>query len=97
MKFEWDEVKNERNKKVHGIGFEEAKELFDGVYSDLTRYFEDDRFNYKETREIVIGMLNNMVIVSAVYTERLNDGIEVIRFISARKATSQEIRWYERR
>ncbi len=28
MEFEWDEVKNEINKKKHGVSFEEAKTVF---------------------------------------------------------------------
>ena len=28
MRFEWDEEKSARNKEVHGVSFDEAKELF---------------------------------------------------------------------
>ncbi|MFN9068423.1 MAG: BrnT family toxin, partial [Bdellovibrionales bacterium] len=29
MKFEWDEDKNKKNRKKHGIWFEEAQQIFD--------------------------------------------------------------------
>jgi hypothetical protein len=31
LQFEWDENKNATNFQKHGISFEEAKEIFDGV------------------------------------------------------------------
>ena len=42
MNFEWDRDKNEANLKKHGIGFDEAKHIFDGP--TLTR--ADDRQDY---------------------------------------------------
>lgn len=38
IKFEWDENKNEINKKKHGLSFETAKEAF---YDDNAVLFDD--------------------------------------------------------
>ncbi len=85
--FEWDEAKNRRNIRKHGIDFVDVEEMFNQPM--LTRL--DDRFDYGEPRWISIGKLQSLVAV-VVYTERDED---VIRVISARKATSFEVRNYE--
>ena len=50
MKFEWDEVKNERNRQKHGVWFEEAKIIFSDPYH---RVFLDS--TQSEDRYIAIG------------------------------------------
>lgn len=35
MLFEWDEEKNTKNKKKHGISFEEAQTVFEDEYAIL--------------------------------------------------------------
>jgi len=52
----------------------------------------DDRDDYGEDRWIGTGMIHPRVAV-VVYTERLGD---LIRIISARKATRQETKHYEK-
>lgn len=86
MQFEWDENKNAQNLKKHGISFEEAQEIFDGIVFTAI----DERFDYGEIREISIGAIQNVVIVTVVHTERN----QFIRIISARKATRQERETY---
>lgn len=84
--FEWDEKKNQQNFKKHGIRFEEAQEIFnDIVFTAL-----DERFDYEEDREISIGTIRGVVVVTVVHTERNGN----IRIISARKATPKERRTY---
>ena len=92
MKYEWDSNKNDINKKKHGISFEEAKQIFD---DPLHIAILDKRFNYFEERWIAIGKtISNQVVVAAnLYFD--DDGEEVIRIISARRATSHERRQYE--
>ncbi len=88
MQFEWDEEKNQRNLKIHGIDFETAARVFADPHR-LERY--DDSHSDDEDRYITIGEINGKAyIVMVVYTERG----EVTRIISARKATSQERRSY---
>jgi uncharacterized DUF497 family protein len=85
MCYEWDEQKRLINIKKHGVDFIDIPELFDG---DIV-IIPDERFDYSETRSIVIGILKNQVIVVA-YTERGDN----IRIISARKATKNEQIYY---
>ncbi len=83
MQFEWDENKNRQNKRKHGISFEEAQEIFWGIVFTAI----DDRFDYGETREISIGAIQGVVIVTVVHTERNSKN----RLISARKATPKRM------
>ncbi|MCB9081522.1 MAG: BrnT family toxin [Lewinellaceae bacterium] len=82
MEFEWDEHKNQKNKVKHGIGFEEAKEVF----LDKNRLeLKDDRKDYGEDRWKVIGIIFG-VIITVIYTMRTT----VYRIISARAASKKE-------
>ena len=85
MRFEWDETKRRKNIKDHGIDFADLEPMFDGVTVTIL----DDRFDYGEDRFVTIGLLNVITLVVA-HTE--ND--EVIRIISARKATKNEEKKY---
>ena len=85
--FEWDTEKAKANYKKHKVRFEEAARIFDG--DCLTRI--DDEEDYGELREITIGALSEMVVLTVVHTDR--DG--VIRIISARKADGRERRDYD--
>jgi hypothetical protein len=85
MIFEWDAAKNIINKEKHGIDFNDAKMIFEG----LTLTVEDDRFDYPERRYITFGLMFENV-VSVVHSE----SVEKIRIISARKATKNEQKEY---
>lgn len=87
MRFEWDEAKNEANIRKHGIDFIDVADIFNHPMLTL----RDDRENYGEERWIAIGWIQALIGV-VVYTERRGD---VIRIISARKATGYEVRRYE--
>lgn len=84
--FEWDDLKSAENLTKHGISFEEATEIFNGPV--FTRM--DDRFAHDEPREISLGILGEMVVLSVAHTDR--DG--KTRIISARKATRSERRMF---
>lgn len=88
MRVEWDEVKNRRNIRKHGIDFADVEGMFN--YPLLT--WLDDREDYGEARWIGIGPLQTLIAV-VVYTEPDQD---VIRIMSARKATRTEVRHYEK-
>jgi len=78
---EWDDNKNEINKKKHGISFETAAEIFLDDY----RFDDYDEFHSDfEDRIKTVGMVEN--ILAVIYTERG----EKYRIISARKATKSE-------
>lgn len=85
MKFEWDEAKRVENIKKHGIDFADVPAMFE---SDVFT-IEDHRFDYGETRYITFGLLEFHVIVVAHTDEN-----DVIRIISARKATKNEEKRY---
>ena len=84
----WDSVKAKSNRLKHRVFFSEVEPVF---YDPNAISFED--VNSKgEARFIVIGLdsLGRMVVV--VYTYRNN----VIRIISARKASKAEQKIYEK-
>jgi hypothetical protein len=87
MQFEWDESKNIINIRKHSIDFVDAIEVFEQPMLVLP----DDREDYGEERRIGIGLMQTLTIV-VVYVEKHN---EIIRLISARKATRHEIKRYE--
>lgn len=88
MWFEWDPAKDEANRHKHGLGFEEAKQLFisGADYLELA----DEAHSDVEERFIAIGPIERGVVL-VVWTERSED---TIRIISARFAMKSEIERY---
>ena len=93
MIFEWDEDKREKTLRERGIDFVDAAKIWkDPIRQERV----DRRRNYGETRIQSIGK-SKLGILFVVYTERgYEDGEEVVRIISARKANKQERSDYER-
>ena len=87
MQCEWDESKNQANIRKHGIAFEDAVDIFN--HPMLIKV--DDRADYGEERWVAIGRIYHLTGV-VVYTERMDD---ILRIISARKATRKEVKYYE--
>lgn len=87
MRFEWDEKKNRANIRKHGIDFNDVVDIF--RHPVLTLH--DGREDYGEDRWLALGWIRATVGV-VVYVERDE---EVIRIISARKATKNEVKRYE--
>ncbi len=87
MLFEWDKLKNEINIRKHGIDFSDVKDMFNHPMLTLL----DNREDYGEDRWIGMGWMQSLIGV-VIYVERHND---VIRIISAGKATKHEVRRYE--
>ncbi len=87
--FQWDEDKATGNVRKHRVTFNEASTVF---ADPLAVIFDDEEHSADETREIIIGhsVLKRLLLVS--FTER---GEDVVRIISARKATKRERRHYE--
>ena len=92
MKFEWDEAKEDRNIKKHGVTFEQASYVFSDPYS-LSTY--DDE--HSEDRWILLGRSISETLLVVVHTFRDKDGTEFVRVISARKATKNEKKVYRER
>jgi len=85
MDFEWDENKNQINQKKHGISFEDAKTVFE---DELAILFDDPDHSAEEDRFLIIGMSRTEKICIVSHCYRGAD--EIIRIISARKATKGE-------
>jgi uncharacterized protein len=86
MRYTWNEDKNSQNVRRHGIAFEDAKRIFDG----LTVERIDDRFDYGEDRVYAIGLVDGMEI-TVIYTDT---GDDERRLISAWRAEPHERRYY---
>jgi len=92
MKFDWDPAKAEENLKKHKVSFEVATTVFD----DLLHLSIEDPDSRREKRWVTIGFASTHKTLVVVHTDRLDvDGTEVIRIISARKATRKEKTVYE--
>lgn len=52
LRFEWDDEKANRNRKTHGVTFEEAATVFG---DPLAAIFADARHSAEEEREIIVG------------------------------------------
>lgn len=92
LRFEWDENKNERNFRKHGMWFEEAVTVFQDPRG---RLFFDYEHSTREDRFLLLGMNVQARIIVVVHLHREQE--QIVRIISARKATKKEIRVYEER
>jgi uncharacterized protein len=93
MRFEWDEAKNDANKRKHGVSFEAASTVFD----DPNEISQEDFDSVDEVRWRTIGLSEIGLHLFVVHTERgMIDNEPVVRIISARRALADERRRYER-
>ena len=88
VRFVWDEAKNSRNRKEHGLSFEPASALFTRGNEYLEIF--DEAHSSGEDRFIAIGPISRGLVL-VVYTEQEDD---LIRIISARFATARETAMY---
>jgi uncharacterized protein len=89
LSFDWDDQKAKVNERKHGVSFEEAQTVF---YDENARLRYDQDHSLDEERYILLGIssLLRLLVVCHVYRE----GKGVIRIVSARKATKQEVKQY---
>lgn len=90
IQFQWDENKNNINKRKHHISFEEAQTVFDDVEALI---INDPDHSIEEERFIILGFSNQAKLLIVCHCYRANDSI--IRIISARRATNREAKQYE--
>lgn len=96
MQFEWDATKDAINRKKHGVGFEEARTVFSDAEGLLIE--DPDHSTAGEKRFLLLGMSWRLRVLVVVHCERENDGADLLlRIISARKATQNEVRQYRGR
>ena len=88
MHFEWDRAKAERNRRKHGVSFDETVTVF---HDPLSATFDDPDHSTGERRLITVGYssLGRLLVVSHVETS------ETIRIISARLASAAERKRHE--
>ena len=91
-KFEWDPAKALANLRKHGVSFETAMRVF----ADPLASSNQDRIEDGEPRWITIGVVEGYVLLVVAHTVRNeDDGTEIIRIISARRADPKERKDYE--
>jgi uncharacterized DUF497 family protein len=85
LSFTWDPAKALANEKKHGVSFDEAQTVF---VDERARLLDDPDHSIDEERFILLGLsarLRVLVVVHAYW-----ESAELIRIISARKATRLE-------
>ena len=87
--FNWDKNKNLSNIEKHGISFKEAATVFldpnAALFDDMDNSLYEERFK-------IIGYSEKLNLLMVCHCYREDD--EIIRIISARKATKAEERLY---
>jgi uncharacterized DUF497 family protein len=91
MRFVWDEKKSRRNLAKHKVSFETATLVFDDPHA-ISRL---DRIEDGEQRWQTLGLAGGIVVLLVAHAYYEEEGEEVIRIISARKATPRERKMYE--
>ena len=89
IKFEWEASKAASNIQKHGITFEEARTVF---FDENAKLIDDPDHSDYEERFVLMGLSSTLkvVLVCHCYREEGN----VIRIISARKASAYESKQY---
>ena len=90
IKFEWEASKAASNVQKHGITFEEARTVF---FDERARFINDPDHSESEDRFILLGFSSSLRVIVVCHCYR-SEG-NVIRIISARKATTTEKKAYD--
>ena len=92
VKFIWDDNKNSTNQTKHGVSFEQAAYVF----MDPFHLSVQDRLEGGEVRWQTIGTVGGIALILVAHTINGESAeTEIIRIISARKATRRERSRYE--
>lgn len=92
IRFEWDPRKSVANVRKHGISFELAKLVFDDEFQERSYRGAE----HGEERWWTMGMIGSVVLVVVhTWIENVGEEEDLIRIISARRATAGERRRYE--
>lgn len=89
IKFEWDPPKAAANLRKHQVSFDEAKSVF---YDEFAVQFFDEEHSLDEERFLMLGMSSGAKLLIVCHCEREHG--DLIRIISARKATKRESAFY---
>jgi len=91
VRFVWDETRDRTNQAKHGVSFETARRVFE----DPLHVSIPDRHEHGEERWATFGLVGAVVLLVVIHTHVEQNGEEIIRIISARKATRGERARYE--
>jgi uncharacterized protein len=89
LTFEWDERKSAANAKKHGVSFEEAKSVF---VDERAKLIDDPDHSEDENRFVMLGLSSALRLLLVCHCYRAEGN--VIRIISARKASAHESKSY---
>ena len=89
IRFEWDSAKAAANVRKHAVSFEEAQSVF---YDEFAIQFFDEEHSAGEERFLLLGMSTTARLLLVCHCER--EAGDIIRIISARKATPRESAFY---
>jgi hypothetical protein len=89
LRFEWDPAKAATNLRKHGVSFDEARSVFS---DERAKLIADPDHSADEERFILLGLSARLRLLVVCHCCR-GQG-DVIRIISARKATAAESRNY---
>ena len=89
IQFEWHPSKATANLKKHQVSLEEAQTVF---YDEFAVQFFDEAHSADEVRFLMLGMSVQSKLLLVCHCER--EGGDIIRIISARKATKRESAFY---
>jgi uncharacterized DUF497 family protein len=92
LRFEWDPAKATTNLKKHGVSFEDAQTVFSDEHA---RLIDDPDHSQEEDRFVLLGLSLSLRLLVVAHCYRAAG--DVIRIISARKATRSEVRSYQSR
>ena len=90
IRFEWDPAKAAANLKKHKVSFEEARSVF---FDEFAIQYFDEAHSTNEERFLMLGMSSGAKLLIVCHCEREQG--EIIRIISARKATKRESAFYQ--
>jgi hypothetical protein len=90
-RFAWDPRKDSANQRKHGVSFREGQTVF---YDEQALLIADPLHSGDEDRFILLGLSSVLRLLVVCHCYRENE--EIIRIISARKATRNEARQYAR-
>ena len=90
IKFEWDTVKASKNLEKHGVSFEEASSVFYDEFA--VQFYDNGHSELEEDRFLILGISNKSRMLMICHCEKQSGN--VLRIISARKATKNEIKFY---
>jgi uncharacterized DUF497 family protein len=92
LRFEWDQAKAVANRRKHRVSFEEAESIF---LDESAVLIDDPDHSRTEERFLLVGLSSTLRVLTVSHCYRKDD--DVIRIISARKATRNERETYGRR